>query len=67
MFPHWPMPGLPLQARDIHDVVGYILSLKRLEHLTSKNSHRSEGVASLLDVLDVPIDRKCVQVGNRSA
>ena len=28
MTPHWPMPALPLQSREIRDVVGYILSLK---------------------------------------
>ena len=28
MSPHWPMPGLPLEAREIRDVVAYILSLK---------------------------------------
>ena len=28
MMPHWPMPGLPLQSREIRDVAGYILSLR---------------------------------------
>ncbi len=28
MTPHWPMPALPLQSREIRDVVGYILSLR---------------------------------------